>query len=185
MVCAPQHVCAACVLSTGPRVASLHLYYFPSCYRPSGFRRTRPPSPSALGEILCYHERRFPPPCSLGGHGVVVKSVQYMQHRKGLRRVLLLLEQLGCNPVCDTTVLPYETEGNRPGTQLRRCVHAGVCAHCHVLACCIPILNDIVIRAQDAVTTTLTPSSSPARASSNGPHIAAHPSPLVTRLVPL
>ena len=23
---------------------------------------------------------------------------------KGLRRVLLLLEQLGCNPVCDTTV---------------------------------------------------------------------------------
>ena len=36
--------------------------------------------------------------------GGVVKSVQYMQHRKGLRRVLLLLEQLGCNPVCDTTV---------------------------------------------------------------------------------
>ena len=95
-------------------------------HRVSGGRE--PPSPSALGEILCYHERRFPPPCSLGGHGVVVKSVQYMQHRKGLRRVLLLLEQLGCNPVCDTTVLPYETEGNRPGTQLRRCVHAGVCA---------------------------------------------------------
>ena len=99
------NTCALHVFSaTGPRVASLHLCYFPSCYRPSGFRRTRPPSPSALGEILCYHERRFPPPCSLGGHGVVVKSVQYMQHRKGLRRVLLLLEQLGCNPVCDTTV---------------------------------------------------------------------------------
>ena len=103
--------------------------YFPSCYRPSGFRRTRPPSPSALGEILCYHERRFPPPCSLGGHGVVVKSVQYMQHRKGLRRVCFCCwSSWVATRYAIQRFLPYETEGNRPGTQLRRCVHAGVCA---------------------------------------------------------